>query len=402
MTATLAPASGTAGSEPRPRPRLPRKRALLGVLAALVVAGLATLLLLGTRTTGIPLDPDNPAPAGGQAMARVLDQQGVDVTPVRTRDALQGARIDASTTVVVTRGSLMTTAMWRELLRTAGSADRLVLVAPGSRALTALDAPLSRRSGTGFGGSTPAACDAPVARGLSVGGGDERYDPTSGADVAVCFRPGGGFGAGGDNGGYLAVLPRTADRPEVVLLGSTETIRNADVRDADNAAVGLRTLGHSPRLVWWSVSPSDVDLADAEEPVFPAWLAPVTVVLALAVLVLMLVRGRRLGRLVNEPLPVVVRANETTRSRGRLYRRAGDRDRASAVLRAGTRRRLTRYLGVPRGAGPAALVENAAATTGRDPRALHDLLYGAGPATEDAFVQLANQLSQLEKEVRHR
>ena len=61
---------------------------------------------------------------------------------------------------------------------------------------------------------------------------------------------------------------------------------------------------------------------------------------------------RRLGRLVREPLPVVVRAVETTERRGRLYRRAGDRARAAAVLRLAPADRLARRLAVRRGAGP--------------------------------------------------
>ena len=87
-----------------------------------------------------------------------------------------------------------------------------------------------------------------------------------------------------------------------------------------------------------------------------AWAGPASVLVGVAVVLLAVVRGRRLGRLVREPLPVVVRAIETTESRGRLYRRAGDRERAAAVLRAGTAQRLTARLALARGAAPAALV----------------------------------------------
>ena len=56
----------------------------------------------------------------------------------------------------------------------------------------------------------------------------------------------------------------------------------------------------------------------------------------------MLWRGRRLGRLVTEPLPVVVRAVETTEGRARMYRRSRAQDRAAATLRAATMARLRR------------------------------------------------------------
>ncbi|WP_157508829.1 DUF4350 domain-containing protein [Luteipulveratus halotolerans] len=390
----------TAASRPGAR-RFLRPRVVLAVLAALVVSGLAALLLLGTRESGTPLDPDNPSRSGGQAMARVLADQGVDVQAVRSRDALQDKQIGQGTTVVVTQAQLVTTAMWRDVLRTTSGADRVVLVAPGGAALRALDAPLSRRSG-GFSDSSPAGCDAPLARGLTLEGGTERYDPSDGADAQVCFRPGGGFGAGGDQGGYVALLPRTAEHAEVVLLGAPETIRNSDVRDADNAAVGLRTLGQSPTLVWWSVSATDIPAGDADKPVFPRWFAPTVAMLAVTVLALMVLRGRRLGRLVDEPLPVVVRARETTESRGQLYRRSGDAGRASAVLRSATRRRLSRSLGVAPGSSPQTLTDAVAASTGRAPGEIHDLIHGAPAAGDDALVTLAGQLSQLEREVRHR
>ena len=57
----------------------------LGVAAALAVV----VLLGGGIQTGTPLDPDNPGPDGAQALARVLDDQGVDVTVARDAEALE-------------------------------------------------------------------------------------------------------------------------------------------------------------------------------------------------------------------------------------------------------------------------------------------------------------------------
>ncbi len=62
--------------------------------------------------------------------------------------------------------------------------------------------------------------------------------------------------------------------------------------------------------------------------------------LAVAVVLLALWRARRLGPVVPESLPVVVRAAEATEGRGRMYRRAGARDRAAGRLRAATRTRI--------------------------------------------------------------
>ena len=117
--------------------------------------------------------------------------------------------------------------------------------------------------------------------------------------------------------------------------------------------------------------------------------------LALAVLVLALWRARRLGRVVPEPLPVVVRAAEAVEGRGRLYRAAGARDTAAEALRAGARARLAARLGLPRDAGREGLVLALAARTGRPPQELDALLYGPAPHDDAALVRLADALDGL-------
>ena len=81
------------------------------------------------------------------------------------------------------------------------------------------------------------------------------------------------------------------------------------------------------------------------------WIAGATVV------ALLLWRVRRLGPLVTEPLPVIVKAIETARSRGRLYRKAGDRAHAAAGPAPGRAHDLPPRLHLPPsvdrpGAGP--------------------------------------------------
>src|SRR5690606_41722785 len=63
-------------------------------------------------------------------------------------------------------------------------------------------------------------------------------------------------------------------------------------------------------------------------------------ILIVVVVLLAWWQGRRLGPLVTEPLPVVVRASETVEGRGRLYRSRRARDRAAEALR--TDRKSTR------------------------------------------------------------
>ena len=68
----------------------------------------------------------------------------------------------------------------------------------------------------------------------------------------------------------------------------------------------------------------------------PDWVGPTVLELFIAVVLVAGWRARRLGPVVEEPLPVVVRAAEVTEGRARLYRRAKARDRAANELRRAT------------------------------------------------------------------
>ena len=154
------------------------------------------------------------------------------------------------------------------------------------------------------------------------------------------------------------------------------------------------------RLVWYVPSILDVSTAghhpELRAPPSPR---PLVLLSLFALLATMLWRGRRFGPLVTEPLPAVVKAIETTQSRGRLYRRARDTDRAAAVLRTAAVRRLALYLGLPAEVPPGPAVEAVARATGRPLVDVHALLAGPPPADEDELIALANDLTTLEKEV---
>ena len=70
----------------------------VAVLLALVVAVWSTR---GSEKYPGAADPRNPGPDGAQAIAKVLADQGVDVTIARSADAFEEATVDDRTTVVV-------------------------------------------------------------------------------------------------------------------------------------------------------------------------------------------------------------------------------------------------------------------------------------------------------------
>jgi hypothetical protein len=136
----------------------------------------------------------------------------------------------------------------------------------------------------------------------------------------------------------------------------------------------------------------------------PDWLGPSLWVLAAASAGLVLWRGRRLGPLAHEPLPVEVKAVETTRNLGRLYRRSGDRAHAAAALRSAASATLSERLHLPRRADPTRVAAAVADHTGRPVAEVEALLLpdAAPPVHDRDLTDLAQRLAELDREVSHR
>jgi hypothetical protein len=189
-----------------------------------------------------------------------------------------------------------------------------------------------------------------------------------------------------------------------VVLGSTAVISNRFLEANGNAALTLRTLGSQRHLIWYLPGPGDLRGSTAPKTLAelaPAWTAFVAPWLIVVALVAMLWRGRRLGPLVFEPLPVVVKSAETAEGRARLYHEAHDVARAADTLRAGTLVRLAAALRI----GPAADFVDVAAAAARHldsslPEMLRILQHH--PGTEAELVRWAQDLVTLEKEVQAR
>lgn len=360
---------------------LGRHRAMLVVLAGLIAAVAIVAITNGHATSGARLDPDNPDPDGARAVARVLDDQGVDVTVVRDADTFDSTRVDPDTTVVVTSTQLLGRSTIRRL-RDHASGATLVVVEPGPGTTRALGI-TAPPSAVTMSRARPADCADPAYDGLDILVDAGVEYPVAGS----CF------------GGLLA-------RPtaEVVLLGAGDALSNDQVLRAGNAAVALRLLGQHPRLVWYVPSLDDLVAGDGVSlaTLLPRWLRPTLWLGLICAAALMLWRSRRLGALATEPLPVAVQAIETTRSRGRLYRKAGDRAHAAAALREATRERAVVRLGLGARPDPVTLTRELARHTGRPVDEIEALIgpNAPPPSTDHDLIALASSLAELDREVR--
>lgn len=373
-----------------------RHRWNLLVGAGLLLAVVVVAFSQSSTRSGVPLDPENADPDGARAVARVLADEGVEVLIARGAEALEQHPVDEGTVVLVTSSAQLGPSTIDRLLAHS-TRGRLVVADPENAVTDALgvDAQSVQVAMT-----EPAAADCgPRAfADLELAGLEVHVDQARAFALPGCF--------GLPDGRLLAQAPPTADRGELTLLGAGALLSNEQVLRADNAAVALRLLGSGERLVWYL--PDARDLAGQQgldlRELLPPWLVPGLWLLGVAMLAVVLLRARRLGPLAVEPLPVVVKAVEATTSRGRLYRRAGDREHAAAALRAATAHRLAAALRLPAPAGAdlAELVVAVSRHCDLAPGPVSALLTGPAPVTDEELVHLANDLAALEEEVRRR
>lgn len=367
---------------PLVRPVWRRLRLWVGLAALLVLAALVVVPF--THAPGRPLDPASTEPNGSRALDRVLAGYGISLTETASIGTALRAGSDA--TVVVTVPDDYSDAQLRDL---AAAPARLVLVSPGRRA-TAAVAPALEPDPNALVEPDPN-CDDPgaIATGLIEPPDDgvayrERSD-TSAGRLVRCY-----------GGGYVV-----GDR--LTVLGSTSVLENSTLGRTGVAALAINAVTADRRVtrVVWLVPGADAAGPGAASvwDLFPAgaqrafwWL------IGLGVLVV-LWRARRLGAVIGEALPVIVRSAEVVEGHGRLYLRAGARDRAAAALRAAASERVAARLGLPRTSPPPQIALTAAPLVGRAPAELAGLLTGPPPVDDARLVRLARDLDAFEAAV---
>lgn len=367
-----------------------RLRGLLVAAAILAVAGVVLAAVRSGEHHGA-LDPRSPDAYGSRAVAELLADRGVATTVVTT-SAEAAAAAGPDTTLLVTRPGLLGDDQLTSLRSVADAGGRTVVVGAGPQTVQDI-APGVRAAGTTAAvRATAPRCDLPAAeRAGDADLGGVRYRTDDGT-ARGCYPR--------DGLPTLVVAPADSGDGETVLLGTPHPLHNNRLDDRGNASLALQLLGSRQELVWYLPSLSDSTAARDQRSGFfdllPAGWRWGALQLAVAALLAAAWRARRLGPLVPERLPVVVRAAEATEGRARLYRQARARDRAAQALRAATRRRLAPLVGVStaRADSPEILVPAVAAHRDGD---LQTLLFGPSPADDAALVRLADELDDLER-----
>lgn len=359
------------------------------ILSVTVVLG----LLRGSGEDRAALSAGNPAPPGAQALARVLQDQGVDVVVARSHAAaMAGLQSGDSTLLLFDPNEYLDRGQLTDL---GSAANKTVLVEPTFTQLAQLapdiaHAGLVPQDVLDSGAALPAGCADPAAQAAgSVTPGGLAY-----RGPVTCFAV--------NTAGPPAGLYASSRDGTQTVLGYTGLLANETITEGGNAALALHTLGSTSTLVWYLPAVSDIPAgAGPVNPLslLPDWVNPllawVLVVAALAAFW----RGRRMGPLALEPMPVVVRASETADGRARLYQDSRALDQAAANLRAATLTRLAARLRLGPGSSTGAVVDAAARATGRSAAELDNLLNRSIPATDSALVIWSQDLLDLEEEI---
>ncbi|GAA0927782.1 DUF4350 domain-containing protein [Nonomuraea longicatena] len=358
-------------------------RFALAVAALVALAAVGAALLAPAQGESRFLDPADTGLSGSAALAQLLRQRGVTVDRV---DSVASAVAKGRDRLLLVTST--THLSWDDLDRLAAlTGDRVVV---GTVAGLDRLAPGANPQGQVRERSREPDCGLPAARaagsvhigGYTFSGANGCYPADKGAALVSFQQPGG----------------------TTTVVGSGTFMTNGHLAEDGNAALALSLLSTEKAVTWLVdpprppqnlAGPGGRPLSELVPPNVP-WAALSAV---LAVLVAAFWRGRRLGPVVTEKLPVIVRAAETVEGRGRLYRSGRARDRAADVLRAGAIDRLTPLLGLGYGAGQQEVVAALAARTGRNPHELGSALYGPPPADDAALVALAGYLDSIERNV---
>ncbi|WP_276068314.1 DUF4350 domain-containing protein [Mycobacterium bourgelatii] len=361
-------------------------RSVLLLLTVIAIVAAVTTYLTAPRPGGT-MDPEATGASGAHALVTLLRERGVEVVVANTvADVERAARADSLLLMAQTQ-YLRDNSLLERLARTPG--DRL-LVEPTSRTRAVLTPRLRSGAAKEFS-SQP---DCPLREANRAGtvrfGPSDAYQPKGGLQVISCY------------GGILVRFYDDEGR-SVTVVGTNDFMTNGGLLPEGNAALAMNLAGARQRLIWFAPSrvegenaaPSSISDLIPENVTWMVWQ------LWLVVLLVALWKGRRMGPLVAEELPVVVRASETVEGRGRLYRSRRARDRAAEALRTATLQRLVPRLGSGSTSDPAAVVLTVARRTGADPEFIRYHLFGPPPTTDQDLLHLARALDDIERQVTH-
>ena len=373
---------------------------LLAITLSLLLAGMVIYASMKEELTKEPYDIHSVSSDGVRALAQVLNDHydvSVDQVPSAAKAIL--AAQQGKPVTIFNAGRLQNNDF--ETLLTTSNAD-ITLVGFGYYLLESL-----AESGLELQGYN----DKPASRGTcsistkaqtisATGNAIIVRDPQALADsqylgrgpAQLCFAYADGYG-------YLELPLKSGKTLRIIT--NPELVTNKYLDKDDNAALALYATGRGSEVAFYNAENADSFNSDQQLKPYPSWLMPLMWQFGLLALVWAFIVGRRQGRIVNEPLPVVAQGTETTVGRAGLYQRARASEHSGRILRIATIIRLGRRLGISPNADATLVAQTVSMACNRTAKEIEYILYGPAPASAVELTQLSQALEQLEEEVKH-
>jgi hypothetical protein len=352
------------------------------VVALLVVAG------LGGRSddTSVPYDPDGVGRTGAKALRLLLEDLGADVD---VRDS-----ITDDTEVVVVLSDSLTDDQRADLGDWVDDGGRLVIADPYSVMTPLVGAfdPLDPGAHA-LDVTRPGRCDIDALDDVV------QLEPVAAVQYEVPRRASSCFG----DGEQAFVVAEGHGAGIQVSVGGADVFTNEWLDEQDNAvlAASLMAPEVGTRVVWLERDQgvpgetTSIWALVAPGPRAALWQ------LAIAAVVYVVVRARRLGRPLQESSPVQLEGSELVVAVGNLMHRGHDPDRAARVLRADLRRSLRDRLGLPGDASDELVAQVLSTRFAIDPVRAQRAVIDGRVTSEEELVALARDIESLRKEVIH-
>lgn len=373
---------------------------LLAITLSLLLAGMVIYASMKEELTKEPYDIHSVSSDGVRALAQVLgDHYDVSVDQVPSAAKAILAAQQGKPVTIFNAGRLQNNDF--ETLLTTSNAD-ITLVGFGYYLLESLAESGLELQGYNDKPASRGTCSIPTkAQTISATGNAIIVrDPQALADsqylgrgpAQLCFAYADGYS-------YLELPLKSGKTLRIIT--NPELVTNKYLDKDDNAALALYATGRGSEVVFYNAENADSFNSAQKLKPYPSWLVPLMWQFGLLALVWAFIVGRRQGRIVNEPLPVVAQGTETTVGRAGLYQRARASEHSGRILRIATIIRLGRRLGIAPNADATLVVQTVSMACNRTAKEIEYILYGPEPASAVELTQLSQALEQLEEEVKH-
>ncbi len=198
-----------------------------------------------------------------------------------------------------------------------------------------------------------------------------------------------------EDGPHLALVPH--GRGQVVVLAGRSPLTNQFLDNRDNALMAYRLFaGFGPVVYGPPIDPASVPTGGLWASV-PAGARSSVAVFIVALLVFVVVRGRRFGKPVLEQPLSPIPSSQLVGATAGLYQAAGATQFAGGLLRRGAARRMARKLGMP-GNSDVDSVRAVAEEVLEDVTVAETLSVGE-PENDEELIELARKLNRMEEAV---